>query len=77
MGVTNLDETQGNEHVKNIAEFAFEAVEAAGKTLIDEENPAKGHIKLRVGFHSGSVVSNVIGESISIPIVFIYDSTLE
>jgi len=61
MGVTNLDETQDNEHVKNIAEFAIDAVEAAGKILIDEDNPARGCIKIRAGFHSGPVVSNVIG----------------
>lgn len=64
MGVTNLDEAQGDEHVRNIAEFALEAVEAAGKILIDDENPSKGYIKIRAGFHSGSVVSNVIGKSL-------------
>lgn len=61
MGVTNLDQTQDDEHVRNIAEFAVDAVEAASKTLIDEDDPKMGCIKIRVGFHSGPVVSNVIG----------------
>ena len=62
MGVCNLDNSQDDEHVKNIAEFAVDAVEAAGQILIDEDDPKKGYIKIRVGFHSGSVVSNVIGK---------------
>ena len=47
MGVTNLDQTQDDEHVRNIAEFAVDAVEAASKTLIDEDDPKKGYIKIR------------------------------
>jgi guanylate cyclase, other len=62
MGVTNLDQSQDHEHAKNIAEYALEAIEAASKILIDEDNPARGCIKIRVGLHSGSVVSNVIGK---------------
>jgi len=50
-----------NTHVKDIAEFAIEAVEAAGKILIDEDDPKRGYVRIRVGFHSGPVVSNVIG----------------
>lgn len=61
MGVTNLDGSQDDIHVKNIAEFAIAAVETAGTILIDEEDPKKGYLRIRVGFHSGSVVSNVIG----------------
>jgi len=61
MGVTNLDGVQEEEHVKNIAEFALDLVEAAGKILVDKENPELGYIRVRCGFHSGPVVSNVIG----------------
>lgn len=61
MGVTNLENNQDHDHVKRIAEFAIDAVEAAGNILIDEENPRKGYVRIRVGFHSGQVVSNVIG----------------
>jgi class 3 adenylate cyclase len=31
------------------------------QTLIDEENPDLGFVHIRVGFHSGPVVSNVVG----------------
>lgn len=61
MGVTNLDKSQDDVHVKNIAEFALEAVEAASRILIDEDDPKRGYLRIRAGFHSGPVVSNVIG----------------
>ena len=61
MGVTNLDGSEYDTHVKQIAEYAQDAVRVASKTLIDEENPSIGCIQIRVGFHSGPVVSNVIG----------------
>lgn len=48
-------------HVKKIAEFAIEAVAAAGNVMIDEDDPSVGNVHIRVGFHSGPVVSNVIG----------------
>ena len=48
-------------HVKNAALFAIDLVKEANQVLIDEETPEKGHINIRVGFHSGPVVSNVIG----------------
>jgi len=59
MGVTNLDNSQSSEHVKNIAEFAVAAIETAGKIMIDEENPAKGFVRIRCGFHSGKRRQNV------------------
>lgn len=61
MGVTNLDHSQMDTHVKNAALFAIDLVNEASKILIDEEDPSKGYINIRVGFHSGPVVSNVIG----------------
>ena len=48
-------------HVKQIAEFAVEAVAAASNVMIDEDDPSAGYVHIRVGFHSGPVVSNVIG----------------
>jgi len=33
----------------------------AQETLIDEEDPSRGYINIRVGFHSGPVVANVVG----------------
>lgn len=47
--------------MKRIAEFAVDAVAAANDTLIDVENPAMGCVNIRVGFHSGSVVADVVG----------------
>jgi len=61
MGVTNLLGNQDDCHVKQIAEFAIDIVEEAGKIMVDEDDPKKGYIRVRVGFHSGPVVSNVIG----------------
>ena len=42
MGVTNLGNDQEETHVKNIALFAMEAIDATGDILIDEENPKRG-----------------------------------
>ncbi|CAB9524010.1 activated protein kinase catalytic subunit alpha-1 [Seminavis robusta] len=61
MGVTNLENNQDDSHVKQIAEFAIAAVKASGRVLIDEDDPKKGFVRIRAGFHSGPVVSNVIG----------------
>jgi class 3 adenylate cyclase len=61
MAVTNLVEDQPNDHALRIAHFAIHAIEAANSTLIDPERPEMGTIKIRVGFHSGPVVANVVG----------------
>jgi guanylate cyclase len=61
MGVTNLDGNEFETHVKQVAEYAQDAIRAAANILIDEENPAMGYVQIRVGLHSGPVVSNVIG----------------
>jgi len=53
----NRDDT----HTKRIAEFAVEAIQAAGQIMVDKDDPDKGYVSIRVGFHSGSVVSNLIG----------------
>lgn len=60
MAVTNLAKKQPD-HCKRISEFAIDAIRVANQTLIDEENPSMGFVKIRVGFHSGPVVSNVVG----------------
>jgi len=61
MGVTNLDGNHLKNHVKSVAELAIDMINEANKILVDEDMPEKGTVSLRVGFHSGSVVSNVIG----------------
>ena len=48
MGVTNLTKNQPD-HVKRIARFAIDAVKAATEILIDEENPDRGYVQIRVG----------------------------
>mmetsp|Transcript_34623 Transcript_34623/g.55852 ORF Transcript_34623/g.55852 Transcript_34623/m.55852 type:complete len:520 (+) Transcript_34623:2-1561(+) len=61
MAVTNLVEDQDDDHALRIAHFAIHAVEAAASTLIDLDNASMGNIEIRVGFHSGPVVANVVG----------------
>ena len=60
MAVTNLTKDQPD-HCKRIAEFSIDAIKIANQTMIDTDDPSRGHVNLRVGFHSGSVVSNVVG----------------
>jgi len=60
MAATNLIKDQ-DDHVKRIAMFAVDSVEVASRTLIDADDPLKGFVKIRVGFHSGPVVANVVG----------------
>ena len=61
MAVTNLVEDQKEDHALRIAQFAKLAVQCASETLIDREDPSKGYVQIRVGFHSGPVVANVVG----------------
>ena len=58
--MTNLLREQPD-HTARIAKFAFAAIKAANETLISERYPAKGCVNIRVGFHSGPVVANVVG----------------
>jgi hypothetical protein len=41
MGVTNLDRSQEEEHVKRIAQFALEVIEEADKIQVDEDKPTE------------------------------------
>ena len=45
----------------SIAQFAIGAIKAAQATPIDLDDPSKGCVRIRVGFHSGPVVANVVG----------------
>ena len=40
-GVTNLDGSQFETHVKNVAEYAMDIIEAASKILVDEDAPGR------------------------------------
>eukprot|EP00526_Cylindrotheca_closterium_P001767 CAMPEP_0113659478 /NCGR_PEP_ID=MMETSP0017_2-20120614/32381_1 /TAXON_ID=2856 /ORGANISM="Cylindrotheca closterium" /LENGTH=1078 /DNA_ID=CAMNT_0000574035 /DNA_START=785 /DNA_END=4021 /DNA_ORIENTATION=- /assembly_acc=CAM_ASM_000147 len=57
----NLAKDQSSDHVKRVALFANDAIQAASETLIDEEDPSMGYVHIRAGFHSGPVVSSVVG----------------
>jgi len=61
MSVTNLEKNQEATHVKKAALFAIDMVIEASKILIDEDSPHRGFLNIGAGFHSGPVVSNVIG----------------
>ena len=39
----------------------LQVIASANNTLVDLADPARGTINIRVGFHSGPVVANVIG----------------
>lgn len=60
MAVTNLVKDQPD-HATRVAKFAVDAMQAAKETPIDTDNPTLGNVSIRVGFHSGSVVANVVG----------------
>ena len=60
MGVTNLVSPQ-EDHTKRIAAFAMDAIHAANATLVDDHDSTKGFVNIRVGFHSGPVIANVVG----------------
>ena len=61
MAVTNLVKDQQEDHAKRIAAFAVDAIKAANETLIDPDDPDKGHLDIRCGFHTGPVVADVVG----------------
>lgn len=50
-----------DDHTVRVARFSQGAVLAAKETLIDEDKPELGHVRIRVGFHSGSVVASIVG----------------
>ena len=60
VGVCNLTEKQAD-HAARIARFSIDAVQAAANTPVDLADSSMGNVKIRVGFHSGPVVSSVVG----------------
>ena len=61
LAVTNLVKDQKEDHVKRLAEFAIDAVQAASELPLDEEDPLMGYVQIRVGLHSGPVIADVLG----------------
>lgn len=61
MAVSNLVKDQSQDHCLRIARFAVDVIQAANETAIDQDDPSKGNVHIRVGFHSGPVVADVVG----------------
>jgi len=61
MAITNLVKNQTNIHVNILAEFSKDTIKAARNTQIDIDDISKGFVEIRVGFHSGPVISDVVG----------------
>ena len=40
---------------------SVEAMRAAGRTLVDMEDPGKGYVQIRVGLNSGPCMASVVG----------------
>ena len=76
MGVTNCARDQSNDHAKIMAEFAIAAVESASCTMIDSDQPGLGFVQLRVAFHSGQVLSNVVGAQNNNPRYTLFGDTV-
>ena len=56
-----LSKQEQPDHVERVARFALDAMKVSQETWIDEEDHSLGKLNLRVGFHSGPVVANVVG----------------
>jgi class 3 adenylate cyclase len=61
MATTNLVKDQSCDHVSRCAQFAIEATKIASETPVDVDDPSKGFIQIRIGFHTGPVISDVVG----------------
>ena len=60
MAVANLA-TKQPDHAKRVAEFAMDAIQAVSMVPIDDEDRSKGFVEILSGFHSGHVITNVVG----------------
>jgi class 3 adenylate cyclase len=61
MVATNLIKDQCYDHVTRIANFSVDMIREANSTLIDTEDTPRGFVNVRIGFHSGPVVADVVG----------------
>jgi serine/threonine protein kinase len=61
MTIANLVKDQAD-HTKRIAQFAMSVLKMTQQTPIDVDNPALGCVNLRIGFHAGPVVADVVGK---------------
>jgi class 3 adenylate cyclase len=56
----NFTEPHEDDHAVRCATFAVAVMRAAQSTLVDEEDPALGHVKLRIGLHVGPVAGKML-----------------
>ena len=62
IAATNLVQKQPDDHAKRMAEFSLAVLQAARQTLVDIDDPSKGYVRIRIGFHSGPLVADVVGK---------------
>jgi len=60
MAATNLHKDQPD-HAARMAKFCIAVMKASDETLIDMDDPGKGTVQIRAGFHSGPIVADVVG----------------
>jgi class 3 adenylate cyclase len=62
IAATNLHTKQPESHAARMAAFSIGVLQAARRTLIDTEDTSRGCVHVRVGFHSGPLVADVVGK---------------
>jgi class 3 adenylate cyclase len=58
---SNLQGEHSSDHAARMARFAITALQCAAATLVDEADPSRGHVMMRVGLHSGPCTAGIIG----------------
>ena len=58
----NVILNQSATHALIMAKFAIAAQQAASDTLIDEDEPSRGTVNIRVGLSSGPCIASVVGQ---------------
>jgi len=61
IGVSNLVESQPDDHASRMAAFSLDAMEAARQTMVDDTDETKGTVQIRAGFDCGPIVGSVVG----------------
>jgi class 3 adenylate cyclase len=59
--VANLSGADAADHAARMARFSLAALRAAANTPIDEDDPARGCLQIRVGLNSGPCTAGVVG----------------
>ncbi len=59
--MTNLVESQDDDHVLRMARFSLGLMAACRETLVCEERPELGFVQMRCGFDTGPLVGAIVG----------------